>query len=116
MRRCVFFAGTGLRLDRAGLACAASLLFFAVLVLPADRVEALAPDFAFVAFAAFAASGRRLGAALRCAVLPATPRRAVAAAFFAPAFFAPDFFAGVLRALVFFAGRFALVAIVCSCS
>jgi hypothetical protein len=92
------------------------LLFFAALVLPADRVDARVPDFAF---AAFAACGRRFGAALRCAVLPVAPRRAVAATFFAVlfalAFFVPAFFAGFLRAVVFLPGRFAVVAIICSC-
>jgi hypothetical protein len=94
------------------------LLFFAALVLPADRVDAGVPVFAF------AACGR-LAAALRVAVLAGTPRRAVVAAFFAlvffapaffaPAFFAPTFFAGFLRAVVFLPERFAVVAIICSC-
>jgi hypothetical protein len=89
------------------------LLFFAALVLPADRVDAGVPVFAF------AACGR-LAAALRVAVLAVTPRRAVVAAFFAlvffaPAFFAPTFFAGFLRAVIFLPGRFAVVAIICSC-
>jgi hypothetical protein len=90
------------------------LLFFAAFVLTADRVGARAPVFAF------AACGRRFGAALRCAVLPLGPRRAVVVAFFAltffaPAFLTPAFFAGFLRAVVFLPGRFAVVAIVCSC-
>ncbi|HET7065887.1 MAG TPA: hypothetical protein VFI49_16575 [Rudaea sp.] len=109
IRRCAFFAGTGLLLDCAVFVCAPSLLFFAALVLPAGRVDARVP------VVVVAACGRRFGAALRFAVLPTVPRRAVVAAFFALAFFALAFFAGFLRAAAFLPERFAVVAIICSC-
>jgi len=81
------------------------LLFFAGLVLAADRVDARVPVFAF------AACGRRFAAALRCGALVAALRRAVAVVFFAPAFFAV-----FLRAAVFLRGRFAVVAMIYSCA
>jgi len=59
MRRCVvFFAGTGLLLDRAVFVRGRSLLSFAALVLLAERADARAPLFAFAACGRFSAALR----------------------------------------------------------
>ena len=101
MRRGAFFAATGLRLDRVFVP-AASLLFFAALVLLAEPVDARAAVFFF-------AAGRRcFGAAARGFALAGLRRGAVAV------FLATAFLAVFLRAVLVLPERFAVVAMIYS--